>query len=33
MVIHVNTLRHRLRRFGEITGTSLSSTNVIVELA
>lgn len=33
LVIHVNTLRYRLRRFGEITGASLSSTQVIVELA
>jgi putative transposase len=33
LVIHVNTLRYRLRRFGEITGSSLSSLHVIVELA
>jgi putative transposase len=33
LMIHVNTLRHRLRKFSELTGASLSSTDVIVELA
>lgn len=33
LVVHVNTLRYRLQRFSEITGASLSSTEVIVELA
>jgi hypothetical protein len=33
LVIHVNTLRYRLRRFSEITGASLSSIDTIVELA
>jgi putative transposase len=32
LVVHVNTLRYRLRRFGEITGVSLSSAHVLVEL-
>jgi putative transposase len=33
LVIHVNTLRYRLQKFGDMTGASLSSTDVIVELA
>ncbi|MDF2707633.1 MAG: PucR family transcriptional regulator [Nonomuraea muscovyensis] len=33
LVVHVNTLRHRLNRFTELTGASLTSTEVIVELA
>lgn len=33
LVIHVNTLRYRLRRFGEITGAPLTSIDAIVELA
>lgn len=33
LVVHVNTLRHRLRKFTEITGACLSSTDVIIGLA
>jgi putative transposase len=32
LVTHVNTLRYRLRRFTELTGQSLESTEVLVEL-
>lgn len=33
LVVHVNTLRHRLHKFTEITGASLASTDVVVEVA
>jgi putative transposase len=33
LMVHVNTLRYRLRKFEDLTGTSLASTDVIVELA
>jgi hypothetical protein len=33
LIVHINTLRYRLRKFEELTGASLSSTDVIVELA
>jgi hypothetical protein len=33
LVTHANTLRYRLRRFTELTGRSLESTEVLVELA
>ncbi|XRQ08574.1 PucR family transcriptional regulator [Actinomadura welshii] len=33
LVVHVNTLRHRLRRFEELTGRSLSAVDTLVELA
>lgn len=33
LVVHVNTLRHRLHKFTELTGASLTSIDVIVELA
>lgn len=33
LVVHQNTLRHRLARFEELTGCSLESTNTIVELS
>ena len=31
--VHVNTLRYRLRRFEELTGASLASTNTLVEVS
>jgi len=33
LVVHPNTLRHRLHKFGELTGASLTSTDVVVEVA
>jgi putative transposase len=33
LVVHVNTLRYRLRKFEELTGANLASTDTIVELA
>lgn len=32
LVVHPNTLRHRLHKFGELTGVSLTSTDAVVEL-
>lgn len=32
LVVHPNTLRHRLHKFGELTGASLVSTETVVEL-